>query len=142
MAELAAPRQEEVLITRGAPAAEARAIQRRAKAGELVPIAEGVYLTTDRKAHAAIVRRNWIRILDAAPDFSARLGLEKEFTKLDGLIGALLTTHAEGKLKTKEAKLVAKGTPVDQERMERFAILASRLRTDPMPRRAAIATEE
>src|SRR5438309_5990627 len=29
-----------------APAAEARAIQRRAKAGELVPIAEGVYLTT------------------------------------------------------------------------------------------------
>ena len=255
MAELAAPRQEEVLITRGAPAAEARAIQRRAKAGELVPIAEGVYLTTDRKAHAAIVRRNWIRILgalvpgavvshrsaqlggitpehivilshptrynkkfelpgltayvvkgpsnlpgdmplgndglyfasrprqllenlsrsrgphprsagqeaveqtlikilnasgqaelnrirDAARDLSARLGLEKEFTKLDGLIGALLTTHAEGKLKTKEAKLVAKGTPVDQERMERFAILASRLRTDPMPRRAAIATEE
>jgi hypothetical protein len=256
LAKLAVPRQEEVLITRGAPDAEARAIQRRAKEGELVPIAEGVYLTEkNRKAQDAIVRRNWSRILgalvpggvishrsaqvggitpdnvvilshptrynkkielpaltahvvkgpsnlpgdmpvgdsglhfasrprqllenlsrsrgsrprsageeaveqtlikilnasgeaelkrirDAARDLSVPLVLEKEFTKLDGLIGALLATHADGKLKTKEGRLVAKGTPVDQERMERFEILAAKLRADPLPRRPAIATEE
>ena len=254
MAELAVPRQEEVLITRGAPDAEARAIQRRAKEGELVPIAEGVYLKEKApQAQAAIVRRNWQRILgvmasggvvshrsalvggitpessvilshpsrynkkiklpgltvvlvkgpsnlpndmpvgesglyyasrprqllenlsrgrgphpksagdkaveqslitvlnasgeaelnrirDAARDLSIPLGLEKEFTKLDALIGALLTTRPSGRLKTTEGAHVSRG--VDHERMERFEILAKRLRTDPLPRRAAIATVE
>lgn len=256
MAELAVPRQEEVFITRGAPDAEARAIQRRAKQGELVSIAEGVYLKEKApQAQAAIVRRNWQRILgvmasgsvvshrsalvggitpessvilshpsrynkkiklpgltavlvkgpsnlpndmpvgesglyyasrprqllenlsrgrgphpksagdkaveqflitvlnasgqaelnrirDAGRDLSMPLGLEKEFIKLDGLIGALLATRADGKPKTREGKLVAKGTPVDSERLERFEILAARLRTEPLPHREAIATEE
>jgi len=62
----AAVRQGEVLITRGAPAAEARAIQRRAKAGELVRVAEGVYLREkSREGQIAAVRRNWARILAA-----------------------------------------------------------------------------
>jgi predicted transcriptional regulator of viral defense system len=62
----AASRQDEVLITRGVPGNEARAIQRRAKAGELARIAEGVYLAErDVQAQAAIVRRNWNRILVA-----------------------------------------------------------------------------
>ena len=256
MAELAAARQEEVLISRGAPEAEARAIQRRAAEGELSAIAQGVYVKgKDPEAQAAIVRRNWSRILgalvpggvvshrsaraggitvdnmlilshpsrynktirlpgltayvvkgpsnlpgdmplgakglhfasrprqllenltrsrgpnprsageeaveqtlikvlnasgegelnrvrDAARDLAKPLHLEKEFTKLDGLIGALLASHLGGKLKTKEGKLLAKGTPVDQERLARFEILASRLRTESLPRRPAIATEE
>lgn len=256
MAELAVPRQDEVLITRGAPDAEARAIQRRAKAGELAALAEGIYLKEkDPKTQAAIVRRNWSRILgalvpggvishrsahfggitpdntlflshptrfnkkiqlpgltaylvkgpsalpgdmrlgndalsfasrprqllenlsrsrgahprsageeaveqtlikimnasgeaelnrirDTARDLAKPLGMEKEFAKLDGLVGALLATHAGGKLKTREGRLVAKGTPVDTERLERFEVLASKLRTEPLPRRAAIATAE
>lgn len=256
MAQLAATRQDEVLITRGAGEAQARAIQRRAGAGDLVPIAQGVYVREkNKKAQAAIVRRNWNRILgalvpggvvshrsahaggitsddmiilshpgrynkkiqlpgltayivkgpsnlagdmplgadglyfasrprqllenlsrsrgpapravgeeavehtlikilnasgqaelkrirDSARDLVSQLKLEKEFKKLDGLIGALLATHAAGKLKTKEGKLVANRTPIDSERMERFEILAVRLRSEALPRRLAIATEE
>jgi hypothetical protein len=247
---------EEVLITRGVPVAEAKLAQRKAKEGELVRITEGVYLREkDPKAQAQIVQRNWHRILgalvpggvvshrsallggitpdrivvlshpsrfnrtmklpglsaylvkgpnalpgdmplgseglhfasrprmllenltrsrgdsprsagaeaveqalvkivnasgeaelnrirDAARGLAKPLALENEFRKLDGLIGALLTTHADGALKTKEGKLVAKGTPVDSARMERFEILASRLRTEPLSRRPAVATEE
>ena len=67
MANLAVARQDDVLITRGlVSAAEARAIQRRAKAGELVRIAEGIYLAEkDPTAQEAVVRRNWHRILGA-----------------------------------------------------------------------------
>jgi len=255
MADLAAQRQDEILISRGAPPAEARAIQRRAEAGEVVALAEGVYVAEKkRKGQEAIVRRNWARILgavapqgvvsyrsalsgglkdgrlvishptrynrilklpgvtaylvrgpsnlpgdmpiadtglyfasrprhllenlarsrgrggrsagpeaveqtlirifnasgeaelnrirDAARDLGRQLALEKEFTKLDGVIGALLTTYADGKLKTREGKLVAKGTPVDAERMQRFEILASGLRSEALPRRPAVATEQ
>lgn len=256
MTQLAPTRQEEVLITRGAPLAEARAIQRKAKDGGLTRVADGIYVATkDRKAQSAIVRRNWSRILGAVvpdgvvsyrsalaggitPDnfvvlshptrynkkfilpgltvyvvkgpsrlpgdmalgetrlhFASRprqllenlgrsrgpnrrsagekaveetlvrvlnasgeatlnqirdtarnlakpLRLERELKKLDGLIGALLATHAKGKLKTKGGRLVAKGTPVDTERMERFELLAARLRTDPVPSRPAIAIDE
>ena len=257
MAELAVARQDEIFITRGAPDPEARAIQRRARHGELGQIIEGVYSTEKHPdAQAPIVRRNWQRILgalvrggvvshrsalaggivkdenvvflshptrynkkiqlpgltailikgplnlagdmplgdsglyfasrpryllenlsrgrsphpksagaesveqklvtilssggeadlnrirDDARAISSPLGLEKEFGKLDAIVGALLATHAAGRLKTKEGKLVAKGTPVDSERMGRFEILATKLRADPLPHRAAIATEE
>lgn len=256
MANLAATRQDEVLITRGAPDAEARAIQRRARAGELVRVTEGVYLTErDLEAQKAIVRRNWTRILaalvpgavvsyrsayvgglaadgviylshpsnynrkielrgiravlvkgsgplpgdaplgndklffasrprqllenlspergargksaggkaveerlvsilnasgemalnrirDTARELAAPLALQGEFEKLDKLIGALLATHATRALKTSEGKLVAKGTPVDAERMARFEILAAKLRSEPLPHRSAVAVNE
>lgn len=256
MSKLAAGRQAEVLITRGAPDAEARAVQRRAKAGELVALAEGIYVRERKpKAQAAIVRRNWARILaalvpggvvshrsahaggitadnaifishptrfnrrfelpgltaflvkgssalpgdmplgndglhfasrprqllenlgrsrgprpraagekaveqtlvailnasgetelnrirDAARDLAKPLAREREFRKLDGLVSALLATRAKVKLKTRQGKLAAMGTPVDQERMQRFEILASKLRTDPQPRRQSVATDE
>lgn len=256
MPNLPSPTSEEVFITRGASDAEARAIQRRAKEGELAPLAEGIYTTEKNpESQAALVRRNWARILgslvpeavvsyrsafaggitpdntlflshptrynktielpgltaylvkgpkalpgdrphggnglhyasrqrqllenlsrsrglnrrsagekaveetlvrimnasgepelnrirDAARDLAQPLGLEMEFSKLDGLVGALLASHPDGKLKTREGKLVARGTPFDRARLERFEILASKLRTDPLPSRAAIATEE
>ena len=256
MTQFAVQRQPEVFISRGAADSEARAIQRRARSGELVPIAQGIYLAEKtKKAQAAIVRRNWHRILaalapgavisyrsalaggittddmvilahpsrynkkyglpgltvyvvkgpshlpgdmplgsgqlyfasraryllenlsrargssprsagdeaveqtlvkvlnasgevelnrirDAARDLANPLGMESELKKLDGIIGALLATHAGGKLKTKEGRLVAKGTPVDMERLRRFEILASRLRSTTLPRRPAVATEE
>ena len=257
MANLAVTRQDEVFITRGNESgAEARAIQRRAKEGELTRIAEGVYLREkNAKAQKAVVRRNWFRILGAlapgavvsyrsayaggmTPDgvvylshptnfnrkislpgmqavlvkgpgslpgdmplgdgklyFASRsrqllenlspergtrgksagakaveellvkilhangepelnrvrdetralakpLGLSEQFGKLDKLIGALLATHANGVLKTKEGKLVAKGTPVDSGRMARFEALAAKLRTAVLARRPAVATNE
>jgi hypothetical protein len=82
------------------------------------------------------------RIRDAARDLSKPLAMEREFSKLNGIIGALLTTRADGKLKTREGRLVAKGTPIDTERLRRFEILAARLRTEPLPRRVAVATVE
>ncbi|MBE0627079.1 MAG: Fic family protein [Burkholderiales bacterium] len=256
MEKSVASRHDEVLITRGAPGNEARTIQRRAKAGELARIAEGVYLAErDPEAQAAIVRRNWSRILaalvpgavishrsayhgglsadgsiylshpsnynrkielpgvrailvkgsgplpgdspfgneqlyfasrprqllenlspergahgksagakaveerlvsilnaggedeliklrDTARELGKSMALQSEFEKLDRLIGALLATHTAGVLKTKEGKLVAKGTPVDTERMARFEILAAKLRVEPLPHRSAIAVSD
>lgn len=257
MEKAAVSRHDELLITRGAPDSEARAIQRRAKAGELTRIAEGIYLAErDPEAQKAIVRRNWIRILaalvpdavvshrsayhgglsadggsiylshptnynrkielpgvqavlvkgagplpgdsplgneklffasrprqllenlspqrgargksagakaveerlvsilnangedelnkirDTARELAKSMALQNEFKKLDKLIGALLATHAAGALKTKEGKLVAKGTPVDSDRMARFEILAAKLRAEPLPHRAAIAVSD
>ena len=249
-------RHEEVFLTRGAPDNEARTIQRRAKAGELTRVAEGVYLAVrDPEAQKTIVRRNWTHILaalvpdavvshrsayhgglsedgivylshptnynrkivlpgvqailvkgsgplpgdsplgneklffssrprqllenlspargtrgksagaqaveerlvsifnasgedelnrtrDAARDLTKTMGLQQEFKKLDALIGALLTTHAAGVLRTKEGKLVAKGTPIDAERMGRFEILAAKLRVEPLPHLPAIAVAD
>jgi hypothetical protein len=254
---LAASRQDEVLITRGAPDNEARAIQRRAKAGELTRVAEGVYLAErDPETQKAIVRRNWIRILavlvpgavishrsayqgglsadgssiylshptnynhkidlpgvrailvkgpgpmagdtqfgnenfyfasrprqllenlsaargprgksagakavedrlvsilnasgenelnnirDIARELAKSMGLRQEFKILDGMIGALRATHAAGVLKTKEGKLVAKGASMDTGRMERFEILAAKLRVESLPHRPAIAVND
>lgn len=247
---------DEVLITRGAQAAEARAIQRSARAGESVRIAEGVYIRErDPDGQVSVVRRNWARILgalapgavisyrsafaggltaegvvfvshptnfnrsiklpglrvvlvkgpgaqpgdmpfggenlyfasrprqslenltpergtrgksagaraveerlaailnasgeaelnrirDSARELAGPLGLEREFTKLEAIIGALLSTHAAGVLRSWEGRLAAKGTPVDTGRLERLEIVASRLRADPLPRREAIATGE
>jgi hypothetical protein len=252
----AASRQDEVLITRGALGNEARTIQRRAKAGELSRIAEGVYLPErDPEAQKAIVRRNWARILgalvpgavishrsayhgglstdgsiylshptnynrkielpgvrailvkgsgplpgdsplgnetlffasrprqllenlspergsrgksagakaveerlvsilnasgedelnkirDTARELAKSMALRNEFKKLDKLIGALLTTQGAAVPKTKEGKLVAKGIPVDTERMARLEILAAKLRGEPLPHRGAIAVNE
>ncbi|OGA42168.1 MAG: cell filamentation protein Fic [Betaproteobacteria bacterium RIFCSPLOWO2_12_FULL_62_13] len=257
MANIATTRQDEIFITRGnESAAEVRAIQRRAKDGELTRIAEGVYIREkDPDTQKAVVRRNWFRILGAlapgavvsyrsayagglttdgvvylshprnfnrkialpgvqavlvkgpgplpgdtplgdgklyfasrsrqilenlSPERGSRgksagaeaveellikilhangeaglnrirddaralvepLGFKDQFKKLDKLIGALLATHADGVLKTKEGKLVAKGTPVDPERMARFEVLATKLRAIVLPRRPAVATSE
>jgi hypothetical protein len=69
-------------------------------------------------------------------------GFKEQFKKLDRLIGALLATHAAGILKTKEGKLVAKGTPVDPARMARFEVLSTKLRAVVLARRPAVATNE
>lgn len=257
MANLAHTRQEGIFITRGNESiADVRAIQRRAKEGELTRIAEGVYVRErDPETQRAVVRRNWFRVLGAlvpgavvsyrsayaggltkqgavylshptnfnrkialpgvqavlvkgpgplpgdtplgegklyfasrarqilenlSPERGARgksagakaieallikilhangeaglnrirddaralvepSGFKDQFKKLDKLIGALLATHADGILKTKEGKLVAMGTPVDPERMARFEVLATKLRSIVLPHRPAVATTE
>jgi Fic/DOC family len=254
--EKLADKRQEVLITRGAEEGEARAIQRRAKTGELTRVAAGIYLfESDPEAQKAILRRTWKQILaamvpsavvshrsayyggllpdgriylshptnfnrkitlpgvqaillkgsgplpgdapfgneklffasrprqllenlspergaegksagtkavearlisilnasgeeelnnirDTARELATTMALQKEFKKLDHLIGALLVTHSASVLKTTEGKLVAKGTPVDSVRMARFEILAARLRVEPLPRQAATAVSD
>ena len=82
------------------------------------------------------------KIRDSARDLARSMALQPEFNKLDRLIGALLTTHTAGVLKTKNGKRAAKGTPVDTGRMARFEILAARLRAEPLPHRSAIAVSD
>jgi Fic/DOC family len=76
-------------------------------------------------------------IRDQAAEIGPLMGLEKELTKLRALIGSLLGTHAQGTLKTKDGRLVAQGTPVDQERMSRFERLTAHLRTTALANIAA-----
>lgn len=256
MQQQAIQRQDDVLITLGASDADARAIQRMAREGELVRVTKGIYTShKDTRAQEAAIRRHWSRIAgalfpgsvvshrsaleggitsdsllilsnptrynkvvalpglrivltkgqgalpgdmpiandglrlssrprqllenlsrsrgpnprsagekateallvriinangeaelnrirDAARGIAPHLGKLKEFKKLDGLIGALLATHARGKLKTKGGRYVARGTPFDAECMARFGILAAKLRSGPLHHRAAVATEE
>lgn len=55
----------EVFVTRGASAADSRRIQRIAASGELLRIADGVYVAAKTPTEAAvIVRRNWHYIVD------------------------------------------------------------------------------
>src|SRR6266481_8247227 len=64
MPGLAAERQDELIITRGAPSAVARSVQRRCVAGELARLAPGLYVSDrDSQAQAALVREHWVRIL-------------------------------------------------------------------------------
>src|SRR6266478_4342532 len=64
MPGLAAERQDDLIITRGAPSAVARSAQRRCVAGELARLAPGLYVSDrDPQAQAALVREHWVRIL-------------------------------------------------------------------------------
>lgn len=72
-------------------------------------------------------------IRDSAKLLAQLMGMEKELATLQTLIGALLGTHAHGKLKTKQGQLVALGKPVDKIQQERMEILAAYLRTASLP---------
>ena len=64
MPALAAERQDDVIITRGASGAAARAVQRRCVAGELARLAPGIYVRErEPQEQAARVREHWVRIL-------------------------------------------------------------------------------
>ncbi len=66
MPNKAPQRLDELLITRGAPSAQARGIQRAAKADSFTRLADGIYVQgTDHASQSAIVRRNWQRIAAA-----------------------------------------------------------------------------
>lgn len=68
-----------------------------------------------------------------------RLGREKEFKRLDGIMGALLGTHESRKLHGKQALARAAGRPYDPDRLALFDALFSRLRTEALPDVAATA---
>ena len=73
-------------------------------------------------------------IRDSAAALAHALSADKPLEELRRIVGALLGTHSKGELKTRAGQAVAKGTPVDAERMYRFEVLAAHLRAEPLPR--------
>jgi len=73
------------------------------------------------------------QVRDAARAIAPALGAEKAFHALNSMVGLLLKTHLKGQLRTRHGQLVARGTPVDAEKMMRFELLATALRTAALP---------
>ena len=73
------------------------------------------------------------QVRDAARLLAPTLGMEKAFGEINNTVGLLLKTHNQGQLRTRLGLLVAQGTPVDAERMARFELLATALRTAVLP---------
>lgn len=73
------------------------------------------------------------RLRDDARALAPALGKENELVVLDRIVAALLGTRAKGELRTKAGHLVARGTPADKERLERFELLADELRHVVLP---------
>jgi hypothetical protein len=82
------------------------------------------------------------RVRDEARALVEPLGFKDQFKKLDKLIGALLASRIDVVIKTKEGRLIEKGTPVDTERMARFETLAAKLRATVLAHRSAVAGSE
>lgn len=72
-------------------------------------------------------------IRDQAVALADPLGLTDDESTLRTIIGALLGTHKRGELKTLDGQMMAQGTPVDKQRMERFEALAAHLRNAVLP---------
>ena len=70
---------------------------------------------------------------DRAKAVAVKLGLVREQARLDGLIGALLGTHDDKKLKSKQALARAAGKPYDPDRIEVFDALHSALVSEVFP---------
>jgi len=67
------------------------------------------------------------------------LGRQKEFKRLDVLMGALLGTQQSKRLQSKQALARAAGRPYDPDRLTLFDTLFSSLRTQVWPERPATA---
>ena len=79
------------------------------------------------------------QLRDACRTLAAKLGREKEFKRLDGIMGALLGTHESKKLHGKQALARAAGRPHDPDRLKLFDMLFSCLRTEILPETVASA---
>ena len=81
------------------------------------------------------------RLRDDARALAPALGKEAEFAALDRIVAALLGTHSKGELRTKAGQLVAQGTPVDRERLQRVELLAGELRRAVLPKLRDVAAD-
>ncbi len=79
------------------------------------------------------------QLRDACRALADKIGREKEFKRLDGIMGALLGTHENKKLRGKQALARAAGRPYDPDRLALFDTLFSRLRAEALPEVAATA---
>lgn len=79
------------------------------------------------------------QLRDTCRALASKIGREKEFTRLDGIMGALLGTHESKKLHSKQALARAAGRPYDPDRLALFDTLFSHLRALSLPEVAASA---
>lgn len=75
------------------------------------------------------------QVRNDARDLADRLSMEKEFQKLDSLIGAILGTREKGRLVSTVARARATGLPYDAHRLELFNTLFSALKKEILPNR-------
>ena len=76
-------------------------------------------------------RLNQLR--DQAREVAARLGYQKQFKRLDTLIGALLGSQAAKHLTARQALARAAGRPYDPQRLEIFEALFAELNSRSLP---------
>lgn len=81
------------------------------------------------------------QLRDRARELAEPLGAKASYEILNGLVGALLSTHAKGALKTKAGLAIARGMPIDMERLDLFDALATALRVVVLPDIAGIADQ-
>jgi Fic/DOC family len=81
------------------------------------------------------------QVRDAARALAPAMAMDKAFDELNRTVGLLLKTRQQGQLRTKLGQLVAQGTPVDAERLARFELLATALRTAVLPTIADVAPD-
>jgi len=75
------------------------------------------------------------QIRDQAHDIAHRLGMKKEYQKLDALIGAILGTREKEHLVSMAARARTTGLPYDAHRLELFSTLFSALKQAVLPKR-------
>ena len=73
------------------------------------------------------------RLREICRELSVGLGLQKEFVRLDKIIGALLGTRGQRELRSRRALARAAGKPYDSSRLELFDALFSHLKANVMP---------
>jgi hypothetical protein len=73
------------------------------------------------------------RLRDKCRRVAEILVLEREFSRLDKITGALLGTHAKKQLKSRQAVARAAGKPYDPHRLQLFDALFTHLRSGVMP---------
>lgn len=76
------------------------------------------------------------KLRDEARDIAGATGLEYGFSRLDKLIGALLSTRPANALKSAVALARVAGEPFDSSRIELFGILLEKLSAKEFPTRA------
>ncbi len=79
------------------------------------------------------------QLRDACRALADQVGRQQEFKRLDGIMGALLGTHASKVLRGRQALARAAGQPYDPDRLVLFDTLFSRLRTEALPELMATA---
>ncbi|AWB32984.1 Fic family protein [Orrella marina] len=77
------------------------------------------------------------QLRDTCRTLAVKMGREKEFKRLDGIMGALQGTYDNRKLHSKQALARAAGRPYDPDRLVLFDALFSYLRAQPLPEVAA-----
>lgn len=76
------------------------------------------------------------KLRDEAREIAATIGLGTGFSRLDKLIGALLSTRSAKTLKSAVARARVAGEPFDSSRMELFGVLLEKLAGKTFPIRA------